>query len=104
MVQLANEMKDVLSYVKNNRGFSTALGAIPHPYAQIASILARQRGLGKKGKGKGKKKGQQGGSFGSIFTDIVGGLGSGIGAGLGGLGRGIFGRGKKGKGKKVVNV
>lgn len=43
---LKNAVRKVGSFVKDNRVLSSTLGAIPHPYAQIGSQVAKAVGLG----------------------------------------------------------
>ncbi len=80
-------LSDAYNYVKDHHLVSGVLGLIPHPYAQGASVIARQAGLGRRKKMHG----------GGIFSDLGGGIGNvfgGIGSGVGSIAHGLFGSGR----------
>ena len=91
--------QDVFNFLKNHKVISSGLSLIPHPAGQLASVVAKQLGLGKKR--KAPKRRTQTGS--GIFSDLGGGIGSvfgGLGSGVGSVARGLFGGAKK---KRVLH-
>lgn len=89
---------DAFKFAKQHKLISTGLGMIPHPVGQIASIVAKQLGLGHKRRPKPVSR-QRKAMFGrGIFSDLGGGIGNvfgGIGSGVGNIAHGLFGGGKK---------